>query len=87
MPINFIIGVSDYKISGGDYIIGGADYIITVTDYRIYRHLDNFLCLCRLYFGRFFMIKCDKKNIIKVLCVADNIFVIFVMSLRQTFYT
>ena len=35
MPINFIIGVSDYKISGCDYIIAGTDFIITVTDYII----------------------------------------------------
>lgn len=42
MPINFIIGVSDYKISGCDYIISASDYIITTTDYRINRHFDVF---------------------------------------------
>ena len=35
MPINFIIGVSDYKISG-------TNYIITTIDYRINRHFDVF---------------------------------------------
>ena len=42
MPINFIIGVSDYKISSCDYIIAGTNYIITTTDYRINRHFDVF---------------------------------------------
>ena len=42
MPINFIIGVSDYKISGCDYIIAGTNYIITTIDYRINRHSDVF---------------------------------------------
>ena len=42
MPINFIIGVSDYKISGCDYIIAGTNYIITTTDYRINGHFDVF---------------------------------------------
>ena len=43
MPINFIIGVSDYKISSCDYIIASTDFIITATDYRINRHSDVFL--------------------------------------------
>lgn len=45
MPINFIIGVSDYKISGCDYIIADTNYIITTTDYRINRHFDVFFAI------------------------------------------
>ncbi len=39
MPINFVIGGCDYKISASNYIITITDYIITSTDYRINRHL------------------------------------------------
>lgn len=39
MRTNFVIGVSDYKISGCHYIIAG-------TDYRINRHFDVF-CPCK----------------------------------------
>ena len=51
MPINSVIGASDYIISDCDYIIAGTDFIIAGTDYRINRHSDVFLCLCRNEFG------------------------------------
>ena len=43
MPINSVIGASDYKISASNYIITTTDYKITGTDYRINRHSDVFM--------------------------------------------
>lgn len=52
MPINSIIGDSDYIISATDYIITTTDFIITATDYVSIRpstSSSNYMCSLSLF--------------------------------------